>query len=400
MRKLPLLILIIFMLTISAIAQGFSWHGFSMMKKIVQLTILDITESTASMCIRKSNNNIYCGGGNNTYDIQGSGTTSTVSPISTIPNIKFTTSTTSTPKFTSNFSGSSTASSCMLVSNKLNCLGVNTAGIFANGTTTTSGTAVIGGSTTMTEDIQSFTLGGDFGCAITVTNNLYCWGANNYKNINTTGSNILTPILIDSSVTSVSTGYQTTCYIKAGLVYCRGGNNSYQTGYSLGNVDQAGYNLATFTNQVKVLTSQYSNIGDSGNRFTCSLSGTGSVRCWGANNYKQADPTLLSTSNYGLSSTSNIAIPLAASDICIGTQHSCSLQTDGSVYCWGRNDLGQLGRSGDSTNAVGKVTGISTATNLWCTNQGACAKQTDQTTKCWGYIPLLNISGTSTPTSI
>lgn len=98
--------------------------------------------------------------------------------------------------------------------------------------------------------------------------------------------------------------------------------------------------------------------------------------------------------------TTNIAIPSAATDICIGTQHACSLLSDGSIYCWGRNDLGQLGRSGDTTNTVGKVTGISTATNLWCTNQGACAKQTDQTTKCWGYIPLLNISGTAIPSNI
>ena len=76
----------------------------------------------------------------------------------------------------------------------------------------------------------------------------------------------------------------------------------------------------------------------------CAVTQTGSLMCWGDNEYGQlgdgttigkSDPTLVG----GLSDVKQVAT---------GTAHTCALTGGGSVYCWGNNSLFQLG---DGSNA-------------------------------------------------
>lgn len=83
-----------------------------------------------------------------------------------------------------------------------------------------------------------------------------------------------------------------------------------------------------------------------------------------------------------------------AAKIASGAQFSCALTTVGTVKCWGRNDLGQLG---DGTNtsrnapldvvAIGASAGGAPLTNVVDVSAGsnhACAVRANTTVVCWG----------------
>ncbi|MCL2179008.1 MAG: hypothetical protein FWC18_05855 [Cystobacterineae bacterium] len=96
-----------------------------------------------------------------------------------------------------------------------------------------------------------------------------------------------------------------------------------------------------------------------GNRHTCALQVDGTVRCWGSNGDGQATPP------EGLSSV----VAIAADE-----QHTCALQANGKVSCWGSNDDGRATPLED----LGPVVAI--AAGSWHT----CALQADGTVVCWG----------------
>jgi alpha-tubulin suppressor-like RCC1 family protein len=73
---------------------------------------------------------------------------------------------------------------------------------------------------------------------------------------------------------------------------------------------------------------------------TCALNGTGTVLCWGSNEFGQL----------GNGSTTSIASPVqvvgltsSAVSIAAGSESTCALMSAGSVWCWGDNSNGQLG---------------------------------------------------------
>lgn len=82
--------------------------------------------------------------------------------------------------------------------------------------------------------------------------------------------------------------------------------------------------------------------------FTCLLSATGTVRCFGDNRFGQAGIGATSTTpanSPGSVVISNVAVLSA------GYHHVCALTTGNGVRCWGNNDYGQLG-VGTTTQAV------------------------------------------------
>jgi alpha-tubulin suppressor-like RCC1 family protein len=124
-----------------------------------------------------------------------------------------------------------------------------------------------------------------------------------------------------------------------------------------------------------------------------SRAGVTDVECWGANDHGQAGdgpmnvsyPSPVGVNGYG-------TIVQVAS----GGNHSCALVangTNGSVYCWGQNDRGQLGdptNTNDSSTPVaveftteatgGKPSAVEIAVGI----DHACAIMSDQSTQCWG----------------
>jgi hypothetical protein len=81
----------------------------------------------------------------------------------------------------------------------------------------------------------------------------------------------------------------------------------------------------------------------------------------------------------------NSVCHLKAMQVSVGTDFACIRLSDGTIRCWGKNDLGQLGNGTTtaSTTPV-PVTGIANAIAVSAGLRTACALLTGGTVKCWG----------------
>jgi alpha-tubulin suppressor-like RCC1 family protein len=70
--------------------------------------------------------------------------------------------------------------------------------------------------------------------------------------------------------------------------------------------------------------------------------------------------------------------------VAAGTSHTCAVLGDGSVQCWGRNDHGQLGRSGSDRDSPALVPDLPPARNVAAGGEHTCALLEDTSVRCWG----------------
>ncbi|MCE9673977.1 Ig-like domain-containing protein [Myxococcus stipitatus] len=138
-----------------------------------------------------------------------------------------------------------------------------------------------------------------------------------------------------------------------------------------------------------------------GGRFTCALLESGSVKCWGLNEYGQLG--LGDTVNRGDGpGEMDDALPVVdlgtgrtARALAVGLEHTCAILDNGLVKCWGRNAGGGLGlgdveprgdnpgEMGDALPPVNLGTGR-TAKALAVGGRHTCALLDDDSVKCWG----------------
>src|SRR5438067_328979 len=121
-----------------------------------------------------------------------------------------------------------------------------------------------------------------------------------------------------------------------------------------------------------------------GAMFTCMRRSDGTVQCWCRNSLGQlgnGDNNLADSAvPVGVSGVTN------ASDVAGGDEHACALLSDGRVQCWGVADSGQLG-DGTTTgfsNVPVTVSGMTTATAVITGAWHSCAVLADGTMQCWG----------------
>jgi len=69
------------------------------------------------------------------------------------------------------------------------------------------------------------------------------------------------------------------------------------------------------------------------------------------------------------------SIPSITPQVSAGFEHTCALKTDGTVVCWGNNNLGET----TVPSGLASVAQVSAGYNF------TCALKTDGTVACWGY---------------
>jgi len=126
------------------------------------------------------------------------------------------------------------------------------------------------------------------------------------------------------------------------------------------------------------------------------------------------DPTCDDSSDTGLrypdDATGGVANQCVAtgkscvSAIATGTSHTCVLRTDGTVWCWGLNDVGELASSnGDQTtpSQVLRLPSGHLVTQISAAEVHSCALIDDNTVWCWGGNDSLQLGqcGASPPAS-
>jgi alpha-tubulin suppressor-like RCC1 family protein len=204
-----------------------------------------------------------------------------------------------------------------------------------------------------------------------------------------------TPTEACACATKIGGGTEHTCVIKGSqLVWCWGDNANGQLGNN-STTDSSTPVAVTATN----LTGALQVAG--GDRHTCARKSDNTVWCWGKNDVGQlGDGTTMQRLTPAAVTATNLS---SASDVATGLNHSCAVRTsDGTVWCWGKNDAGQLGDGTmtSSSNPV-QVVGLSGMAQVVAGEQHTCArKSSDGTVYCWGRNNLGQLSNKTNTDSL
>jgi alpha-tubulin suppressor-like RCC1 family protein len=195
--------------------------------------------------------------------------------------------------------------------------------------------------------------GGRHSCGVRSDGTVWCWGDNaegqSGRKIDTTDPTTLisegtTQVRLNSSTVltgaiAVTTGDRHSCaLVSSGAIYCWGRANESQM---LLATSSSPWYARWVTAPGDAL--QSSGIAAGGDT-TCVLRSNGQVACWGANGSGQAGRspfTTATTPTTILEASSPIGNGLRVG---LGSASSCSMDSSGTVRCWGKNDVGQLGR--------------------------------------------------------
>lgn len=231
------------------------------------------------------------------------------------------------------------------------------------------------------------TAAGAFTCARDNIGDVRCWGTNSSGELGDgTTTHTDSPVQVSGGIafSRVAPGWYHTCSIGAAdsLAYCWGDNGRGRLG-----------NGTVFGNSTTpTVTSGGNKFVDisSGQDFTCGLTEFGEALCWGGNDYYQTSDVL----------GDSVTTPTLAADspfvvITAGDFHACGLTAGGTAFCWGLNAYGELGAtsaddcSGDPCSATPlKVSGGLTFDTLSAGRYHTCGITTVGETYCWGLNNL------------
>ncbi len=258
------------------------------------------------------------------------------------------------------------------------CWGWNRSGQLGNGMTEDRWIPVdVSG---LSSGVQAIAAGAGHNCALTAGGGVECWGWNEYGQLGD-GTTIYQrgPAGVDgmtSGIEAIAAGGRYTCALTAsGGVKCWGANELGQVGDGTTTDRWTPVNVSGLSSGVQAIAA--------GGRHTCALTLSGGVKCWGVNDAGQL----------GDGSTTNRLTPVNVSGlsnsiqaIAAGTNHTCALTIGGGVKCWGQNSAGQLG-DGTSINRSTPVDVSGLTAGVQAIAAGAfhtCVLTTGGTVKCWG----------------
>ena len=214
----------------------------------------------------------------------------------------------------------------------------------------------------------------------------------------------------DSDVVEVAAGQGTSCAVlRCGEVWCRGLNQLGQLGDgSLAGTETCG--ASRCRPEAAPIVDSESTTAMSGVAHVspaiwhaCAVKTSGAAFCWGLNERGQLGHaggdlscmTFAGTAQLCNPKPTAVALPggVRVAQISSGAQYTCASTTTGDVYCWGNNDMGQLGMplATSATAIPTRVAGLARpAVQIGIAIYGnvSCALLDDATVWCWGQSAL------------
>jgi alpha-tubulin suppressor-like RCC1 family protein len=216
-------------------------------------------------------------------------------------------------------------------------------------------------------------------CSVKTTGAAWCWGQGSDGQLGSGGTDATaSPVAVSSLASGVlevgAGGYHSCARKSDGTVWCWGRNTQGQLG------DGTNTNRLTPVQVLGITGAQVLAVGGS---HTCLLGGAGGVRCWGSNQFGQLGDGATSDRN-----APNLVPQLTADAVSLGAGsfHSCATKTDGSAWCWGYNLNGRLG-DGTVANRSSPVQVLGFSSGIARISAGGhqtCAVKTDGSVWCWG----------------
>jgi alpha-tubulin suppressor-like RCC1 family protein len=178
-----------------------------------------------------------------------------------------------------------------------------------------------------------------------------------------------------------------------GRVLCWGGNVSGELGDGTGVSSPRPVLVREIDQAVHVAV---------GGRHACASLRTGAVACWGANEVGAVDlrreitEPRRSVAYCGVgmkpdyvphnwrSRPSTVEGVAGAVSVTVGDDHSCALDADGRVLCWGSNYLGELGDDDRRAFRLRAVTGLPPMRELQAGSHHTCGRDDAGAVWCWG----------------
>lgn len=175
-------------------------------------------------------------------------------------------------------------------------------------------------------------------CGLDTTGRAFCWGRNLGMQLGTGDAEerpVPSPVQTPLRFRSLTTGSAHTCgLVPAGQAYCWGHGASGRLGVG----DVQGRATPTVVGGDHVIR-MWREIA-AGGGHTCGIDSNGTVYCWGLGNEGQV----------GIGDRVSRVLPLPVEgfpetvrSISAGGSHTCAVTVSGALYCWGGNAAGQLG---------------------------------------------------------
>lgn len=228
--------------------------------------------------------------------------------------------------------------------------------------------------------VSAISAGWDHTCAVTSVGGVKCWGGTYYGQLGIdTPYTQRAPVDVTglaSGVVAVSAGEYHTCALTAGGgVKCWGWNSYGQLGNGSTEDSYMPVDVTGLTSGVSAIAA--------GGGFTCALTSSGGVKCWGYNGHGA-----LGNGSYNDSPTPVDVSGLTSgiSKITTGGFHACAVTSMGAAKCWGKGEFGELGdgnQVGSSTpvNVSGLASGV---ISIAAYGFHSCAVTTGGGSMCWG----------------
>lgn len=236
-------------------------------------------------------------------------------------------------------------------------------------------------------------------CGLTSTGEAWCLGQNLYGELGdgtTAGSDAPVRVLGNHQFRKIYAGNSYTCAIdEAGAAWCWGSNYVGELGTGDNQDATTPRRVSTTLAFTSLATSQEQDAVN----FTCGVTTTDEIWCWGDNGAGQLGDGTTEASNVPV----RVSSLLPFSDVSVAgyygaarpgeprmvRAHSCALTTAGAAWCWGSNSSGQLGTGTGADSPI--PVAVSGATSLQSISVSGgfvvgatCALAADGGAWCWG----------------